>query len=53
MTHAPQHDTSGKPLIHLYSKAQNQANDLDLNNLAICLSHSKEYAIACATGKAE
>ena len=44
-------DPSGKPLIHLHGKAQNQANGLGLDNLAISLSHSKEYAIAFVTGE--
>ena len=44
-------DPSGSPLVHLYGKAQNQANGLGLNNLAISLSHSKEYAIACVAGE--
>ena len=46
-------DPNGKPLVHLYGKAQNQANDLGLTKLAISLSHSKEYAIAFVTGEAE
>ena len=46
-------DPSGKPLVHLYGKAQNQANGLGLNNLAISLAHSKEYAIACVAGEAK
>ncbi|MFC1908187.1 holo-ACP synthase [Chloroflexota bacterium] len=44
-------DPSGKPLVYLYGKAQNQANDLGLEELAISLSHSKEYAIACVAGE--
>ena len=44
-------DPSGKPLVHLYGKAQNQAGSLGLNNFAISLSHSKEYAIACVAGE--
>jgi holo-[acyl-carrier protein] synthase len=44
-------DSSGKPLVRLYGKAQNQANGLGLVNLAITLSHSKEYAIAFVTGE--
>ena len=44
-------DSSGRPLVRLYSKAQNQANDLGLDNLAISLSHSKEYAIALVAGE--
>jgi holo-[acyl-carrier protein] synthase len=44
-------DPSGQPSVHLYGKAQNQANGLGLDNLAISLSHSKEYAIACVIGE--
>ncbi|GAI99359.1 unnamed protein product [marine sediment metagenome] len=44
-------DPSGKPLVNLFGEAQNQANSLGLENLAISLSHSREYAIACVTGK--
>jgi len=46
-------DPSGKPLVHLYGKTQNQVNRLGLNGLAISLSHSKEYAIAIAAGEAK
>jgi holo-[acyl-carrier protein] synthase len=46
-------DPSGQPSVHLYGKAQNQANGLGLDNLAISLSHSKEYAIACVIGEAK
>jgi len=41
----------GKPLVHLYGKAQNQAKSLRLDKLAISLSHSKEYAIALVVGE--
>jgi len=41
----------GKPSVHLYGKAQNQARDLGLDSLAISLSHSREYAIAMATAE--
>ena len=44
-------DPSGKPLVNLYGKAQNQANGLGLDTLAISLSHSKEYAIAMVSGE--
>jgi holo-[acyl-carrier protein] synthase len=44
-------DPSGKPLVNLYGKAQSQAKGLGLNQLAISLSHSKEYAIAFASGE--
>ena len=44
-------DPSGKPSVHLYGKAQNQANSLCLDELIISLSHSKEYAIALVVGE--
>ncbi|MBE9483034.1 MAG: holo-ACP synthase, partial [Chloroflexi bacterium] len=34
-------DPSGKPLVYLYGKAQNQANYIGLASLAISLSHSR------------
>lgn len=39
-------EPSGQPSVHLHGKAQNKALDLGLDNLAISLSHSREYAIA-------
>ena len=44
-------EPSGKPLVHLYGKAQNQAGSLGLGKLAISLSHSKEYAVAFVVGE--
>ena len=44
-------DPSGQPSVHLYGKAQNQADSLGLANLAISLSHSREYAIALVIGE--
>ncbi len=44
-------EPGGKPLVHLYGKAQNQANSLGLSQLAISLSHSREYAIAFVVGE--
>jgi len=44
-------DPSGKPLVNLYGKAQKQAQGLGLNRLAITLSHSREYAVAFASGE--
>lgn len=43
---------SGQPLVHLYGKAQKQADGLGLDKLAISLSHSEEYAIAFVVGEA-
>jgi len=44
-------DPNGKPVVHLYGEAQNQADSLGLDKLAISLSHSKEYAIAFVIGE--
>ena len=43
-------EPDGKPLVHLHGKAQEQAWSLGLSNLAITLSHSRDYAIALAIG---
>ncbi|OGO23324.1 MAG: holo-[acyl-carrier-protein] synthase [Chloroflexi bacterium RBG_16_50_9] len=39
-------ESSGKPLVQLYGKAQDKAASLGLGTLAISLSDSKEYAVA-------
>jgi len=44
---------SGKPLVNLYGKAQSQADKLGIKDIAVSLSHSREYAIASAVGAAE
>jgi len=44
-------DNDGKPQVKLHGQAQSQANELGLVNLAISLSHCKDYAIACAVGE--
>ncbi len=44
-------ELSGKPSLNLYGKAQNKAGGLCLGNLAISLSHSKEYAVAFVVGE--
>ena len=44
-------EPSGKPLVRLYGKAQDKADGLGLDNLAISLSHSKEYATAFVVGE--
>ena len=43
-------DTSGKPIVQLHGQAQDKAKELNLNELSISLSHSKEYAIASVIG---
>jgi len=46
-------DANGKPVVNLYGKAQSQAQGLGLNQLAISLSHSKEYAVALVSGETQ
>jgi len=45
-------ESGGKPSVRLYGKAQEQADSLGLDKLAISLSHSREYAIAFVAGEA-
>lgn len=40
----------GKPLLNLYGGARSQADKLDIKEIAVSLSHSKEYAIASVAG---
>jgi len=40
----------GKPLVYLHGRAQKKAEELGLEELAISLSHSREYAIASVIG---
>ena len=44
---------SGKPLLNLYGRAQNEANQLGIKEIDVSLSHSREYAIASAIGSSE
>ena len=46
-------ETDGKPLLNFYGKAKQQAEHLGLYDLAITLSHSRNYAIAFVAGNAE
>ncbi len=43
-------EASGKPVIHLYGRAQERARELGLAELEISLSHSREYAVAFVIG---
>ena len=36
---------SGKPLVNLYGRAKREANKLGVKEIAVSISHSKEYAI--------
>ena len=43
-------NSDGKPLVYLYGRAQKKAEELGLGELAITLSHSRQYAIASVVG---
>ena len=43
----------GKLSVKLYGRAQSKANELGLKEIAVSLSHSKEYAIASVSGISE
>lgn len=43
-------DRRGKPLVYLHGRAQVRAEQLELKEIVISLSHSREYAIASAVG---
>lgn len=38
--------SSGKPLVNLYGRAQSTAQKLGIREIAVSLAHSREYAIA-------
>jgi len=44
-------ESSGKPVVNLYGKAQEKARSLGLNQLAISLSDSREYSVAFVVGE--
>jgi len=46
-------DEFGRPTISLYGKAVKRAQELGIKDIVISLSHSKYYAIACATGQSK
>ena len=44
-------ESSGKPVVNLYGKAQEKAWSLGIEGLAISLSDSKEYSVAFVVGE--
>ena len=40
----------GQPIVNLYGKTQQQVQGMGLGNLAVTISHSKEYAVAFVSG---
>ena len=45
--------SSGKPLVNLYGRAQSKANELGIKEIAVSLSHSREYAIVSVASTPE
>ncbi len=45
--------TSGKPVVKLYGRAQSEADKLGVKDIAVSLTHSREYAIASVVGISE
>ena len=43
-------DGLGKPVVRLYGKAKNKAEELNLREFSVSLSDTKQYAIAAAIG---
>ena len=41
--------SSGKPLVLLHGRAQSKADEMGIKEIAVSLSHSKEYAVACVS----
>ena len=46
-------EPGGRPMVNLYGRARERADELGVSGLAISLSHSKEYAIAFVFGEAK
>ena len=44
-------DPDGKPLVYLHGGAKRKADELRLCDLAISLSHSRDYAVASVVGE--
>ena len=44
-------ESSGKPVVNLYGKAQEKARSLGIEGLAISLSDSREYSVAFVVGE--
>jgi len=44
-------DEFGRPVVALYGKASKRAQELGIKEIAVSLSHSRSYAVACAAGK--
>ena len=45
--------SSGKPSVNLYGRAQSKAKELGIKEIAVSLSHSREYAIVSVASTSE
>lgn len=45
--------SNGQPRVNLYGRAQSKAVELGIREIAVSLSHSKEYAVACVSAVSE
>jgi holo-[acyl-carrier protein] synthase len=45
--------SSGKPVVKLHGRAQSKADELGIGEIAVSLSHSKEYAVAYVSAISE
>ena len=43
-------DPDGKPVVRLHGQAKERADSLGVKGLEVSLSHSRDYAVACAVG---
>lgn len=46
-------DEFGRPEVTLHGKALKQAQELGIKEIAVSLSHSRSYTVACAIGQSE
>ncbi len=46
-------DEFGRPTVSLHGKAMKQAQEFGIKEIAISLSHSRSYAVACAISQSE
>ncbi len=42
--------SDGRPLVNLYGQAKARADEMHISHLDISLSHSRDFAVACAVG---
>ncbi len=43
-------DPLGKPIVYLYGRARERAQEMGMRDLDISISHSRDYAVASVVG---